>query len=74
MQKDSNKIDRRKFIDKSVKVAALASLPFTSLGAKTLKDITENRTIKIWQNSSCDGWYWNTRNIYVGNRIIETVP
>ena len=46
MQKDSNKIDRRKFIDKSVKVAALASLPFTSLGAKTLKDITETPTSK----------------------------
>ena len=41
MSKESNKINRRKFIDKSVKVAALASFPFTSLGAKTLKDVKE---------------------------------
>ncbi len=41
MSEESKKIDRRKFIDKSVKVAALASLPFTSLGAKTLKNVIE---------------------------------
>ena len=41
MLEDSKKIDRRKFIDKSIKVAALASIPFASLGANTLKDVTE---------------------------------
>lgn len=46
MSDESNKIDRRKFIDKSLKVAALASIPFTSLGAETLKDAIETSPSK----------------------------
>jgi len=46
MSEESKKIDRRKFIDKSVKIAAVASLPFTSLGAKTLKNRIETPPAK----------------------------
>ena len=41
MSELNSKMDRRKFIDKSIKAAAVASIPFSSLGAKSLKNITE---------------------------------